>query len=106
MNGVPTGLTASVGFAILDSTTRVDGWWKYGPTAAPKYYPFGYEPSTGTGATTFPLDLSVLGLTPGVLLPITDGGRGDDGGRANGSITDPGATGTTTQRDPTSAAAT
>jgi hypothetical protein len=84
-DGVSVGGSFTVTL-IVQSGTTADGYWKYGPTPSDPsdhWYEFAYDGTTGA---------QVSGNI--ITLHFVDGGRGDSDLVANGSITDPGGTGT------------
>ncbi len=84
VTGVPVG-GSTVVTIYLEDGTRLNNYYKYGPTSAnssPHWYRFNYDDSTGTGAKFF---------ADRIELHLVDGARGDDDLTANGVIVDPGA---------------
>jgi hypothetical protein len=82
IGGCGAGGTATVQVVFPQTLATGAQYWKYGPTAAPQWY------ALQSGAPNFP---SISGAT--VMFSITDGGKGDDDGLANGVIVDQGGPG-------------
>ena len=82
--GVSPGGTTTVTLLLPEDGPEVNSYWKYGPVwprGFVGWYPFTFNPPTGTGAQ---FSAGRISLT------FRDGGRGDADRRADGVITDPG----------------
>lgn len=82
LDGVPPGGSVVVEIT-LPPDTNVDRYFRHGPLGdgTTGWYEWDLDPSTGTGAQF---------VDGKILLHFVDGGRGDDDGQANGSVSDPG----------------
>jgi hypothetical protein len=82
LGGCGVGGTATVQVVFPQTLPAGTQYWKYGPTAAPAWYVLQSGP---------PNNASISGAT--ATFSITDGGKGDDDGLANGVIVDQGGPG-------------
>jgi CSLREA domain-containing protein len=105
IGGIDPGARSGIVLTDLDGTAPIRGsdYWKYGspsPGAAARWYPFAPE-DDGLGAQAQVLDIPPLGFRRAFVLVLQDGGRGDDDGGRNGTITDPGGPVIGGQAEPT-----